>query len=263
MLRRLLAACLTLTLCTAAFAAPPTKDLGKSIADDAALAFKEQRFQEAAELFEKAFALSNDKYVRLRNAGRAWEEAGKLEYARTQFQKYLDKVPTGPDHDEVVERLARLEARIAQKPQVPKAEPAVAVQPAVDVFAPEPAAVPAEPVAHVQQPAGSTNRWLGWTVVGAGVALVAGGTTWFLMTQSANARMQDDVAANRYTPDKLSHDEQTIMNNRILASSLLGVGAVGIIVGAVVAVRSGTQPTSGLSAGVSPNGGTVSWTTRF
>ena len=273
MMRRLLAACIAIAVCSAAqpdvaFAAP-AKDLGKDIADDAAVAFKDQRFQQAAELFEKAYALGADKIVRLRNAGRAWEEAGKLEYARTQFQKYLDKVKSGPDHDEVVQRLARLEARIAdekaQREAVEQsakaiAEPANAIEPA----APAQVAVAAEPDATVREPGQKSNGWLGWTLIGGGAVLAAGGTALAVMTESANGRLNDQSAAGLYSADKLAEDRAVILRNRVAAFSLVGAGAAGIIVGAILTARSGHEPASQPSAFVTPAGGVgVCWSGRF
>ncbi len=234
MWNRLFAACLAFALCpAAAFAVAPAKDLGKGVADDAAAAFKDHRFEQAAELFEKAYALGNDKYVRLRNAGRAWEEAGKLEYARTQFQKYLDKVPSGPDHDEVAQRLERLEARIAAvQPAKPLADPLLKQQVAP---APEPKPLePAEPVARAEQPQTTRPpRWVAWTLLSGGVALFAGGMGWMVATETANSRLQSQDAAGQYSLPKLASDQAVILHNRIgwiaLGGVGLGVAVVGIV----------------------------------
>ena len=234
MWNRLLAACLACALCpAAAFAGSPAKDLGKGVADDAAAAFKDQRFEQAAELFEKAYALGNDKYVRLRNAGRAWEEAGKLEYARTQFQKFLDKVPSGPDHAEVAQRLERLEARIAAaQPAKPMTEPLPKQQVAP---APEPGPLEsAEPVARTVQPqAPQPPRWVPWTLLGGGVAMLAGGLGWMVATETANSRLQSQDAAGQYSSQKLASDQAVILHNRIGWIALGGVGLGAAVVGIV------------------------------
>ena len=124
---------------------------------------------------QAAYALGTDKFVRLRNAGRAWEEAGKLEYARTQFQRYLDKVPSGPDHDEVAQRLTRLEARLAEQKAAPVAPAAVAVAAPQREVTSQPAVEATAPLAQVEATAQPSGKWLAWTLVGGGGALVAGG----------------------------------------------------------------------------------------
>ncbi len=269
MTRRAIIPCfLWLALCSStAFAASPPKDLGKSIADDAAAAFKDQRFPEAAELFEKAYALGNDKFVRLRNAGRAWEEAGKLEYARTQFQRYLEKVPAGPDHDEVVARLARVEARLAaektpkappEPPQPERLQPTVTAP--VAIIEPE-----QPPVAAVNEPRNPTDfNWLPWTLVGGGAALVVGGAAWLGWTEAVNGRVNRESAAGQYSPAKLDSDHAVIVRNRVGAACALGAGTAGLVVGAILALRTGDEPATGQVATLLlPGGGGLAWAGRF
>ena len=231
---RILVGSLVALCCASSTLAAPPKDLGKAIADDAAVAFKEQRFAEAAEMFEKAYALGNDKIVRLRNAGRAWEEAGKLEYARTQFQKYLDKVKSGPDHDEVTERLAKLEARIAAS-ITPKPEPIATPQPEPAHVPALPTILPAQPT--VTQPQEHESKWLAWTLVGAGMGMIAGGVAWFVATESASNRMTSQQAQGLYTDQKLSDDHSTILRNRIGAAGVVTVGAAGVVAGVILATK--------------------------
>ena len=255
MLRRLLAICLTFAVGVPAFAASPAKDAGKPFADDAAQAFKDQRFQEAAELFEKAFALGNDKFVRLRNAGRAWEEAGKLEYARTQFQKFLDKVPSGPEHDEVGQRLAALEQRLAAPaPQPVAAVPVVVPQPAVAVVPGTGVAVPAEP-AH-------RPRWLAWTLGGGGAAAFVGGMAWLALTESAAGRMQTQNQAGRYTAEKLTEDQAVILRNRIGYAVVGGVG-LGAAIAGVIALTRTPSATGQLQPLLLGDGAGLAWQGAF
>ena len=228
-----------------ALAAP--KDPGKAAADDAALAFKEGRFHDAAEGFEKAFALGPDKIVRLRNAGRAWEEAGKLEYARTKFQRYLDKAPPGPERAEVVGRLADLEARMAavKSPVVvaPEPLPASTSTPAPDT--PAPAAAEHAPDAQVTVPApapdavGHGRQITGWTLVGAGAALAAGGAVWLVMTQSRSQVVEDGVNNHLYSTQALAEsDRARIRDNQLGAIALGSVGVAAGVVGAIVLATS-------------------------
>jgi tetratricopeptide (TPR) repeat protein len=244
--------------CSLAVNAAPPKDTGKAIADDAAVAFKEQRFEQAAELFEKAYALGSDKIVRLRNAGRAWEEAGKLEYARTQFQKYLDKVKSGPDHDEVAQRLERLEARIAAE-KAPKPEPT----PVTPQLEPEHTpALPtiAVPTPVVAQPPAGEGKWLSWTLVGAGSALMAGGVAWFVATESANNRLTSQQAQGLYSDQKLSDDRSVIIRNRIGAAAVVSAGAAGVVVGVILATKA---PTNQVFVTPTAGGMAIAWSRGF
>ena len=250
-----------IALCCAwsAHAAPP-KDLGKAIADDAAVAFKEQRFAEAAEMFEKAYALGSDKIVRLRNAGRAWEEAGKLEYARTQFQKYLDKVKSGPDHDEVTQRLAKLEARIAAEKAPKPAEVAPTAAPQ-----PEPAHLPALPTINppsptVTQPLEHESKWLAWTLVGSGMAMIAGGVAWFVAAESANNRLTSQQSLGLYSDQKLSDDRATILRNRIGAAGVVSVGAAGVVAGVILATKA---PANQVMVTPTAGGMAIAWGRAF
>lgn len=225
-----------------AFAAKP--DMGKEFADQAAVAFKEQHFQQAAELFEKAYALGPEKLVRLRNAGRAWEEAGRLDYAQTQFKKYLDKAKPGTERDEVIERLRALEARIAAKTPAPTpATPVEAAAPAPAApVAVAPAPVPAvaaeaKPVETVTAPAESPSKAPAWVTLSAGAALVVAGATWIVLTQVAAAKVTEGQNAGTYSPEKLARDESVLTQNRAVGASLLGVGAAGFVVGAIWLAR--------------------------
>lgn len=95
--------------------AAPRADPGKALADEAAALFKAKDYLRAAELFERSFALSPDKLVRLRNAGRAYEEAGKLDNARLVFERYLALAPPSAERDEVAERLARIQVALIEQ----------------------------------------------------------------------------------------------------------------------------------------------------
>jgi hypothetical protein len=122
---------------------------------------------------------------------------------------------------------------------------------------------PDAPVARVEQPASASQSWVGWTLIGGGAALVAGGTAWLVMTESANARLRDESAAGRYTLEKLAHDQSVIAQNRVMAASVATVGVAGIVVGAILAVRSGAPSSTAVSALVTPNGAVVGWSGRF
>jgi len=211
--------------------AAPRRDEGKDLADEAAERFKSQRFVDAAELFERAYALNPDKVVRLRNAGRAWEEAGRLDQARHLFRRYVELVPEGADRAEVRLRLARIEARLAPVAR-PEPEPAVVAEPAPSP-APAPTVVQPDPVA--QPRAGA------WTLAAAGAAALGVGVAWVLYTNRLVSRYEHDAAAGSYDYatarssdagfDKAEADSNTLKLNKNIAWTLTGVGAAATIGG--------------------------------
>lgn len=220
-----------------AWAAKP--DAGKPLSDEAAALFKDGKFLQAAELFERAFALSPDKLVRLRNAGRAYEEAGRLEYARLLFDRYLQQAPPGPERQEVVERVAKLDQRIAAaKADAARAEAArsAPVGPSAE---PTPAAL-----AEAAQP---PARTLAWTAVAAGAAVAAGGVGWVAyvvqkhdLVEAAAGRGEYDYPQGGLA--KLKSDRQAVSVNRALAWSTVGVGAAAALLGSLWAMWPDAPP---------------------
>ena len=214
----------------------PRKDEGKELADEAAERFKSQLFVEAAELFERAYALNPEKVVRLRNAGRAWEEAGRLDQARHLFRRYVELVPEGADRNEVRLRLARIEARLAPPP-----EPA----PAAKVVE-EPALAQQTMPTVTQAPRAEPLRPAAWTLTGAGVATLGVGIGWILYVGTLDRRYQSDVSTGAYQyatpsrpdagPDKASVDRKTLDLNKSIAWAVTGMGAAATACGLVWAL---------------------------
>lgn len=220
----------------AAARADAKADPGKTLADEAAALFKDGKYLQAAELFERAFALAPDRIVRLRNAGRAFEEAGRLEHARHLFQRYVELAKPGTDRSEVRERLARLEARLAAT----KA-PVAAETPAKVADTPRSAAetAAASPGVSATTTPGSPPpvRYAAWGVAAAGAGLAASGFLWLGAVANAQARFDADVAAHRYTypggGKKRGEDESTLATNETVAWTLLATGTAALAGGLV------------------------------
>ncbi|MBM4345777.1 MAG: tetratricopeptide repeat protein [Deltaproteobacteria bacterium] len=213
----------------ASHAAPAARqDLGKPLADEAAAHFKEGRFQQAAELFERAFALNPEKLVRLRNAGRAYEEAGRLEYAKLLFERYLQQAPDGSEKDEVKQRVDRIDETLAARKQ---AELAAARKSALADA--RPAADGA--TSTVAADATGETPAVAWATLGGGVAMVAGGAVWAVLTVQAEQRKNSGLNKGQYSypggDDKLTADRAAILRNQIAAYATLGVGAIATGVG--------------------------------
>ena len=231
-----------------ALAAAP-RDAGKPLADQAAVLFKAGKFLPAAELFERAFALNPSKLVRLRNAGRAFEEAGRLDHARHLFQRYIELAPAGRDRDEVQDRIAKLTARLAP---TATAETVTATGPPP---APQQAARHAEsgaaadsPTPTVRTDSPQASRWPRWLAAGAGAGLAAVGVVWLAQVADAQDRFDSDVAAHHYEyvdgPAKRSQDEDVLERNRVLAWTCTGLGVAGAVGGVLWALA--PQPVAGV-----------------
>ncbi len=213
-------------------------DPGKNLSDKAATLFKEGNFLQAAELFERAFALSPDKLVRLRNAGRAYEEAGRLEYARLVFQRYVQLAPEGPDKAEVRERVSKLDERL--KPPEPNPLPKA-------VPGPPPMARTSQHDVALQKTAPpQRDRTLAWTLTGTGGVAMLGGIGWLVAVGSAQSRMDADVDQKHYDypggADKRTRDDSTLTTHRALAWTTLGLGAVALGYGLYDMFRSEPTP---------------------
>lgn len=233
--------------CPAILAAPAIKaDLGKPLSDEAAALFKDGKFLQAAELFERAFALNPEKVVRLRNAGRAYEEAGRLEYARLLFERYLHQAPEGPEKLEVQQRLERIDEQLAAK----KKEADLAERKSGESPAASPAVTPAAPGAGAPVAGGVViaqreTNWIAWGVAGLGIGLIGGSAVWHLQVADAETKKNGDYAKGIYFgyaegAAKLESDRAAIRLNRILAYSTLGVGIVATGVGVYWALRADT-----------------------
>lgn len=239
-----LALLLPMTLVSAApqaVANPAHADAGKALSDEAAALFKEGKFMQAAELFERAFALNPEKLVRLRNAGRAYEEAGKLDYARLLFERYLNQAPDGPDKDEVRLRIEHIDhvAAAAKKAE----EPPPAKLPGAD-------AKPVDPVSHAvdTKPEGTIAapvenggpRWAAWAVAAVGVGAAVGGMLWVGQVNAANSRVVTGWAEGKYDYPGGSKDYEdnvnTVGKQRNLAWTTAGIGAAAALGGAVWAM---------------------------
>lgn len=223
--------------------AAPRKDAGKDLSDLAATQFKEGKYLQAAELFERAFALNPEKLVRLRNAGRSFQEAGRVPYARLVFQRYLDLAPEGPDKAEVRERVARIDA---------------AAQPVV-IAKVEPPPAPAPQPLVISKPLAPRSRTLAWGLVGSGGAVLAGGAVWLVAVAQAQTRFDADVEGRHYQyadgGAKKTADASTLGTNRALAWTTTGIGVATLGYGLYQALRG--EPASGES--VSWSGALVPW----
>lgn len=234
---------LGLAIGSGAASAPPAWAAGKpdaalrqrarEMSDDAARMFKSGKFAEAAERIEQAYALDPSVPVRLYNAGRAWEEAGRVDRALHCFERYLQVVEDAKERAEVAERIRRLKA--APTPVGAAASGAGPASPgggaSADPARPS-AGSGAHPVTTVAADPARGSRWLAWTTSAGAVALLGTGIGWHLATNAAAERIDQKSGQYDYPGGaaKRDDDHAVIARNRAVAwgATALGAAAGGV-----------------------------------
>lgn len=152
---------------------PDESALARMHADAALRLTKEGRFVEAAEEYEKGYAVSSDPEL-LFPIGEAYRSAGNPDRAAGAYRSFLDKAPASPNRAEAEKRLAEVTAASAHP------APATAPRPVPAAPAPAPATAPGAPsgaalAASGAEPAPprSGSRWWLWTALGVAVAASA------------------------------------------------------------------------------------------
>jgi hypothetical protein len=182
-------------------------------------------YRRAVELFIEAYAVGQDPNL-LFNIASCYEGLGDIEAAIEKYHDFLD-APTAdvegrPRAERAIERL-RLEA----------AAPVVVEPP------PAPAPAPAPPVAAPVDSGGGDPAWVPWVGLGGGAALVALGTTFYLMGASDHAKVTDAggyddpnavVAMTRSEADDLVRSGNTKKQIGVLTASAGGALAAGYLV---------------------------------
>lgn len=255
----------------------------KQMSDTAAALFAKQAFVEAADLFEQAYALDNRLLIRLRNAGRSWEEAGRPERALHCFERYLAKATNKKLAADARERIARFRAELAQrpKPAAPTApvaadQPQEPVSPApalvgVELHADTPAGAPPQEAeegeaARLSAPqTGGASAW--WIAGGGGAAALVGGAVWLALAQSAANTVDQDEKLGHYAypggEDKLSSDRAAVSRGRLGGWIAAGVGTAALGT-AMVMILTGDEPeASALQPRLNPGPGWLCATWTF
>lgn len=203
-------------------------DAGKTIADEAAGHFKAGRFLQAAEMFERSFALNPSKLVRLRNAGRAYEEAGKLEYACLIFERYLQLAPQSAESAEVKQRLGRLREQLALTPPA-KSEAAAGPPRAEQVPEKIPVSLSVPTAGASAEADRSEPRTAAWATAGIGATLLLAGAGWAASNESKAADIEANAASQGSTYSgglsQLRSDRDDVRSARLLSWGTAGLGA--------------------------------------
>ena len=238
-------------------------DPGKLIADEAAVRFKEGKYLEAAELFERSFALNPRKLVRLRNAGRAYEEAGRLEYACLIFERYLQQAPISAEKVEVKQRLERLHRLmdLAVQPGANGSGEGPARAAKIPEALPVSLSVPVDASA-TEEPSDDT-RILPWATAASGAALLLGGAVWGIAAELQASEVESTAA--RLGSDypggfkQLESEREGYRSSRALAWGTAGLGAAIATAGLVWAWLPRTAEKAVLAPAANGQGLVVAW----
>ncbi|MCO4760681.1 MAG: hypothetical protein KC502_04210 [Myxococcales bacterium] len=211
----------------------------KKMSNEAARLFAEKKFVQAAERFEQAYALDSKRLIRLRNAGRAYEEARAHQQALHCFRRYVKRVKSVKLREDAKTRIARLEARISAAEQAklaPKPKPAV-----VPVARPKLAKKPPPPTIQ-RKP---SDRVLPVSIGIAGVgALVSGGTLLWLASGASGDIDRAEAKGDYGYPGgetKLKDDRSLVGLNQTVGWGLVGAGLVGAGVSTWLLLRGETR----------------------
>lgn len=244
----------TLAVCVVLMVTPNEVEAGiktraRRMSNQAAKLFAEHKYKAAAELFEQAYALDAAKVIRLRNAGRAYEEARLNKRALHCFRRYLERAKKPKLREDAKTRIMRLEARIAaaQRP-TPPTPAASAGASAGKKNGPDGKAS----TAPVQVETRTPTRSMAMPVaVGASgvVAFISGGVLlWLAGSASADIDAAESRGDYKYpTGDtKLSDDRSAVSLNRGVGWGLMGVGVIASGAAAWLSLRGDSPPRTAL-----------------
>jgi hypothetical protein len=184
------------------------------------------RFPEAVKEFERAYELDGAP-VHLFNIAQAHFKGGNPTQARFFYQRYLAEAPDGPKRKAAEERVAEIDQQAAQHAQAAAVQPprSEAERPPVVERPPErPNPQPAQTVtAGPEKPEGrsdgNTARWVGYGLIGAGAASVAGGAVYLLAGRGGCGSLPMNAVCNT--------ERRSAVPGLVLAGAGLAAAAVG------------------------------------
>ena len=200
---------------------------GRREFDDAMRLYQAGRHADACPLFERAAELSNRRPSALRALAQCQRALGARPAAIVTFREYVATQPTPPDALAIEETIRALEAeeaaaKLAANPPPPSPSPAPIVEPA-----PSPSASPPALVAEAPPPA--TTAWGPIVLVGASVAMAAGGAVLLAMGQSDVAAVEGAAQGSRWADVSGAADRAPTLN----------AAGIGLLGGAAIAAGLG------------------------
>ncbi len=194
---RLLAASL-LTLATAASSAPPAAGEAQALSlyRQSTEAYDGGRFQEAADLLLRAYALRNEP-VLLFNLARAYEGMGDLRKAVDAYRGYLAGDPAASDRRSVEQRVATLERQLEERASLEKQRDDARAKAERERRTADEDARRRDAAESIQRP-----TVIPWVLAGVGVAGLAAGVVLGVLSRShyldASSEPYADPARRKY-----------------------------------------------------------------
>lgn len=167
--------------------APPAAAAGKSpkaqaleLFEDSSQRYREGKFDEAAALLEKAYALHQEP-VLLYNLGRAYDGLGEYEKAIAAYEKYLTESPDAKDRGALERRIATMRSELKQRQELEAEKERLEAE---KKRPPPPKEKPkAEPP--------SASPWP-WVVAGVGVAAMGAGAVFGLQAKGKRGDAEEE-----------------------------------------------------------------------
>jgi tetratricopeptide (TPR) repeat protein len=174
--------------------------------------YRAGKFDEAAALLEKAYALHNEP-VLLYNLGRAYDGLGEYEKAIDAYEKYLAESPETRDRGAVERRIATMRSEVAQRAELERERKRLEAERRM------PATPDEKPKAA--EPSAGPSPWP-WVVAGVGVAAMGAGAVFGLQANGKRSDAEDEPVQRKAA--------ETFRD----AESLASTANVFLIAGAVV-----------------------------
>jgi tetratricopeptide (TPR) repeat protein len=254
--------------------APAAVGPARAAYDRAMEAYQAERFRQAAEGFEDAYALEPQAPL-LWNIGRAWEQAGEMEKARDSYTKFLAHEDVDSElRIKVADALVRVGASLqsqsdarAEEQRIAEARAALAraeAARAADAAAGG-GSGPLDVSASRETPSKAPSPW-SWVSLGVGVAGVAVGT-WLLVDAKSNrdaVRSAIDGAQFGVVQTLSLADAEKLEShanrNAAIGVASLAVGGALTATGVVLAILTrGRSTESNVSFGAQPRPGGASF----
>jgi hypothetical protein len=216
---------------------------------EAAITREESEPRLALEMLLCAQQLADKPAVALR-IGTIAERTGDLKLAIRSYERYLILAgQAAPDREQMLARIAELQGRLEAVLE-PEEEPK-------DAAADSAGAAPAH-----GRDSGSGQKIAGWSLTGAGVALLAGGTILLLSAKSRSDALHD-IEPNTTYWSSVSGELDAARTEQTLGLVALGLGAVSSAVGVYLLSTSGDEAPVSARLAAGPGGAGGSLRLRF
>lgn len=221
--------------------------------------YRARRFDHAAEEFEAALLVFPASAKLAYNLGRCYERLGRPSAAIEQYRRYLKRTPGAPDRDSVQRLLSALEKRVPElvlnttpagasvtidageapiqgrtplRHRVPVGERLVRFS--LTGYADAVRTVELEPgdskVLHVELEPASSTAWVGWSLVGVGLAAGATGAV-FLNLAATDADEADQLGPRPSEVEERADLEDAFEAHRTVGWVGVGLGAAAVSTG--------------------------------